>query len=60
MLFFLESQMDRYKSQPDVDTTSENFIDLTKDTNECKRKLEFYRKASVDGMGKSGSFEMQN
>ena len=40
-------------SYQDVDTTSENFIGLTNDPNECKRKLEIYREISVDGMGKS-------
>ena len=53
----MEIQMDRYKSQPDVDTTSEDFTDLTNDPNEWKRKLEIYREVSVDGMGKSGNRE---
>ena len=60
VFFLLEIQMGRYKSQPDVDTTSEDFMDLTNDPKECKRKLEIYREVSMHGMGKSGNFEMQN
>ena len=47
-------------SHRDVDTTSRIFMDLTHYPKVCKRKLEIYREGSVDGMGKSITFEMQN
>ena len=43
-----------------MDITSEDFMDLRNDTKECKCKLEIYKEVSVDGMGKSGTLEVQN